>query len=64
VGQHLVRVPAIRAHAGDTDLGQLPQIPIADLGGRDLELLANASQEAAHNLPLCLQGTGVGQVKG
>src|SRR5216683_6916652 len=53
--QHLVGVPAVGADAGDGELGQLPAVALADLGGRHLELRPDAAQQAAHDLALALQ---------
>lgn len=64
MGQHLVRVPAVGTDAGYRDLGQLPAVALPDLGSGDLELLANPSEQATHDLPLRLEGTGIGKVKG
>ncbi len=64
VGEHLVGVLAVGADAGDSQFSELPAIPLADLRRRHLELLADPSEQAAHDLPLGLQGTGIRQMKG
>jgi hypothetical protein len=45
-------------------VGELPAVALAHLGGRDLELLPDALQQAADHVALGLEGTTIREVKG
>src|SRR5919108_3727244 len=64
VSQDLVSVLPVGADAGDSQLSQLPAVPLADLRRRHLELLPHPPQQPADDLPLGLEGTGIRQMKG
>src|SRR6267142_580681 len=61
--QHLVDVTAVGAHAGYGELRELPEVPLTDLGGGDLEFRPNPTQQAADDLPLGLQRTALREVE-
>src|SRR5487761_1188776 len=56
---HLVRVPAVRAHARNPDHRRLPQILVRYLCNRDVERVAQLGRERAHHLTLVLEGFAV-----
>ena len=61
--QHAVRLPAVAAHRGDHQLGQLPAVQLAHLGCGHLQLLAQTAQQTAHHLTLGLERAGLRQVQ-
>src|SRR6266550_4541224 len=62
-GKHLIGVARVAAHACNRELGELPAILLADLSRRDVQLLADATQQSADNLPLRFQRSAFGQVQ-
>src|SRR5207253_9849778 len=54
---------AVRGDRGDGQLGELPPVELADLGGGHLQLLAESAEQPADHLPLGLERSGVRQVQ-
>src|SRR5258708_20563932 len=61
-GEHFFSMAAVVADGRDRELGQLPAVELANFGGGNLELRADAPEQAAHHLPLGLERPGAGQV--
>src|SRR5579864_4111046 len=61
---HLVRVPAVRAHARNPDHRGLPEVLVRDLGDGDVERVAQLRGERAHHLTLVLEGFAVRNLEG
>src|ERR1700730_16239918 len=61
---HLVRVPAVRAHAGDPDHRRLPEVLVSNFGHRDVERVAKLCGERTHHLALVLEGSAVRYLEG
>src|SRR6266851_10259589 len=62
-GEHFFSMAAVVADGRDRQLGQLPAVKLANFGGGNLELRADAPEQAAHHLALGLERPRVRQVE-